>query len=100
MLLGHFFSTFLREAGHVHQGNRVGHICHLLSGLLFPSKQSTLGRQCCQEQHGWSNATWAGLCQTLGDLLAGFIMAFLKNRDRVDLEESPGHEICGTQNLC
>eukprot|EP00913_Durusdinium_trenchii_P008477 g7961.t1 len=41
------------------------------------------------EQHGWESATWAGICQTSGDLLAAVIMNFVTT-GRKDLDEYSG----------
>lgn len=42
------------------------------------------------EQHGWANATWAGICQTSGDLFAGLVMGLLKNIPGASLDELEG----------
>ncbi|CAK9065494.1 unnamed protein product [Durusdinium trenchii] len=42
-----------------------------------------------KEQHGWESATWAGICQTSGDLLAAVIMNFVTT-GRKDLDEYSG----------
>ncbi|CAK9117269.1 unnamed protein product [Durusdinium trenchii] len=42
-----------------------------------------------KEQHGWESATWAGICQTAGDLLAAVIMAVAGKPTRADLSECP-----------
>ncbi|CAK9104398.1 unnamed protein product [Durusdinium trenchii] len=43
-----------------------------------------------KEQHGWESATWAGICQTAGDLLAALIMAVAGKPTRTDLGELSG----------
>ena len=43
-----------------------------------------------QEQHGWTSATWAGICQTSGDLLAAVMMGFVSGGSRPDMDEPRG----------
>eukprot|EP00913_Durusdinium_trenchii_P029106 g27290.t1 len=48
-----------------------------------------------KEQHGWESATWAGICQTAGDLLAAVIMAVAGKPTRADLSECFGRRTKG-----
>eukprot|EP00913_Durusdinium_trenchii_P033563 g31421.t1 len=43
-----------------------------------------------KEVHGWESATWAGICQTAGDLLAAVVMAVLGQPTKQDLDELSG----------
>lgn len=43
-----------------------------------------------KEQHGWTSATWAGICQTSGDLFAAFMMGCLSGGQRAELSEVEG----------
>ena len=42
-----------------------------------------------QEYHGWNQATWAGIAQTSGDLVAAFMIS-LPKRPAVELENAKG----------
>lgn len=42
------------------------------------------------EQHNWRSATWAGICQTAGDLAAAVLMGLLKNMPHPNLDELHG----------
>lgn len=43
-----------------------------------------------REQHNWQSATWAGVAQTAGDLLAAFTMSIFKGGARPDLDDYEG----------
>lgn len=43
-----------------------------------------------KEQHGWMSATWAGICQTAGDLFAAFMMRIFPAGERSELSEMSG----------
>jgi len=43
-----------------------------------------------REQHNWMSATWAGVAQTAGDLLAAFTMSIFKGGERPDLDDYEG----------
>ncbi|CAE7251541.1 unnamed protein product [Symbiodinium natans] len=43
-----------------------------------------------KEHHGWNEATWAGLAQTSGDILAALAISLYLKRKVVDLKETRG----------
>ena len=43
-----------------------------------------------REQHNWKSATWAGVAQTAGDLLAAIAMSIFKGGERPDLDDYEG----------